>query len=62
MGYPTRIHYMEADKALMWDRWRKGESLNEKGREPWRSCELMWKRGLALLIAVIAPQTRCFIR
>ena len=32
MGYPTRIYYTEADKALMWDRWQKGESLNEIGR------------------------------
>ena len=32
MGYPTRIHYSEADKALMWDRWQKGETLNEIGR------------------------------
>ena len=21
------IHYTETDKALMWDRWQKGESL-----------------------------------
>jgi IS30 family transposase len=28
MKYPTRIYYTEADKALMWDRWQKGESLN----------------------------------
>jgi len=32
MGYPTRIYYTDADKALMWDRWQKGESLNEIGR------------------------------
>jgi IS30 family transposase len=32
MTYPTRIRYTEADKALMWERWRKGESLNEIGR------------------------------
>ena len=37
MGYPTRIYYSEADKALMWDRWRKGESLNEIGRHFGRS-------------------------
>jgi IS30 family transposase len=24
----TRIHYTEADKALMWDRWQQGESLH----------------------------------
>ena len=28
MGYPTRIYYTEADRALMWDRWQKGESLH----------------------------------
>ena len=32
MKYPTRIYYTEADKALMWDRWREGESLNSIGR------------------------------
>jgi IS30 family transposase len=25
--YRQRIHYTEADKNMMWDRWRKGESL-----------------------------------
>ena len=28
MQYRTRIYYTEADKALMWDRWQKGESLH----------------------------------
>ena len=32
MGYPTRIYYTEEDKALMWDRWQKGESLNAIAR------------------------------
>jgi IS30 family transposase len=32
MGYRTRIQYTEADKALMWERWRRGESLNSIGR------------------------------
>jgi hypothetical protein len=27
-----RIRYSEADKALMWDRWQKGDSMNEIGR------------------------------
>ena len=27
-----RRHYSEADKALMWDRWQKGESLHTIGR------------------------------
>ena len=28
MSYRTRIHYTEADKALMWERWQQGESLH----------------------------------
>jgi hypothetical protein len=24
-----RIHYTESQKALMWERWRQGESLQE---------------------------------
>ncbi len=27
MARKPRIHYTETDKALMWDRWRKGDSL-----------------------------------
>ncbi len=27
-----RIRYSEADKALMWDRWQKGDSMNEIAR------------------------------
>ena len=30
--YLPRRHYSEADRALMWDRWRKGESLHTIGR------------------------------
>lgn len=26
----TRIQYTEADKALMWERWRQGESLHHR--------------------------------
>jgi len=29
MKYRKRIYYTEADKALMWDRWQKGDSLHE---------------------------------
>src|SRR6185312_1013634 len=29
MGYRTRIHYTDSQKALMWDRWRRGESLQQ---------------------------------
>ena len=27
MKQRTRIYYSETDKALMWERWRQGESL-----------------------------------
>ncbi|MDH5499956.1 MAG: helix-turn-helix domain-containing protein, partial [Gammaproteobacteria bacterium] len=37
MKYPTRIYYAESDKSLMWDRWRKGESLNSIARHFGRS-------------------------
>jgi transposase, IS30 family len=33
MKYRTRIYYSETDKAEMWDRWRKGESLNSIARQ-----------------------------
>jgi len=29
MKYRKRIYYTEADKALMWYRWQKGDSLRE---------------------------------
>ena len=32
MKYRTRIYYTESQKALMWERWQKGESLNQIGR------------------------------
>ena len=32
MKYRTRIHYTETDKALMWERWRQGESLHAIAR------------------------------
>jgi len=28
----TRIRYTESQKALMWDRWQRGESLNSIAR------------------------------
>ena len=37
MKYPTRIYYTETDKAMMWDRWQKGESLNAIARHFGRS-------------------------
>jgi len=32
MQYRPRIYYTEADKALMWDRWQKGDSLHAIAR------------------------------
>ena len=32
MKYRTRIYYTETDKALMWDRWQKGDSLHSIAR------------------------------
>lgn len=32
MKYRTRINYTEADKAEIWDRWQRGESLKSIGR------------------------------
>src|SRR6516165_5671379 len=32
MKQRTRIYYTEADKALMWERWRRGESLHAIAR------------------------------
>ena len=37
MKYPSRIYYTETDKALMWDRWHKGESLHSIARHFGRS-------------------------
>jgi len=37
MKYPSRIYYTETDKALMWNRWQKGESLNLIARHFGRS-------------------------
>jgi IS30 family transposase len=32
MEYRPRIYYTEAQKALMWDRWQKGDSLESIAR------------------------------
>jgi IS30 family transposase len=32
MKYRTRINYSESQKALMWDRWQKGDSLHDIAR------------------------------
>ena len=32
MGYRKRIYYTDTQKAEMWDRWQKGESLHAIAR------------------------------
>ena len=32
MKYRTRIYYSEAQKAVMWERWQKGDSLHSIAR------------------------------
>ena len=32
MAYRTRIYYSPQQKAEMWNRWQRGESLNSIGR------------------------------
>jgi IS30 family transposase len=32
MKYRSRIYYTDTDKALMWDRWQKGDSLHTIAR------------------------------
>jgi hypothetical protein len=32
MKYRTRIFYSDTQKAMMWDRWRQGESLHDIAR------------------------------
>ena len=32
MAYRTRIYYNAEQKAEMWDKWQRGESLNAIGR------------------------------
>jgi hypothetical protein len=32
MKHRPRIYYTETDKALMWDRWQKGESIPSQAR------------------------------
>ena len=32
MSYRTRIYYTAEQKALMWDRWKKGDTLHDIAR------------------------------
>ena len=46
MPRKPRIHYTEIDKALMWDRWRKGDSLETIAQlsdcSPWSAMKLFY--------------------
>lgn len=41
MNQRPRIYYTETQKALMWERWQKGDSLNQIARFFDRQCPLM---------------------
>ena len=56
MGYPTRVYYTETDKALMWDRWQKGESLHAIARRFGRSHSSI--RGVIARTGGIRPAQR----
>jgi IS30 family transposase len=56
MKYPSRIYYTETDKALMWDRWHKGESLNAIARHFGRSHSSI--RGVLARTGGIRPAPR----
>ena len=57
MKYPTRIYYTETDKAAMWDRWQKGESLNSIARHFGRSHSSI--QGVFSPTGGIRPPPRC---
>ncbi len=57
MKYPTRIYFTETDKAEMWDRWQKGESLNSIARHFGRSHSSI--QGIFAPTGGIRPPQRC---
>ena len=57
MKYPTRKYYSEAEKAEMWDRWQKGESLNSIARHFGRSHSSI--QGVFAPTGGIRPPPRC---
>ena len=56
MKQRPRIYYTEADKALMWDRWQRGESLNAIAGHFGRSHSSI--RGILSRTGGIRPPTR----
>lgn len=47
MVYRTRIKYTSEQKAEIWDRWKRGESLNSIGR--------LFDRGSSSIFTLLAP-------
>ena len=47
MSYRTRIKYTSAQKEEIWDRWKKGESLNSIGR--------LFDRPSSSIFSILAP-------
>ena len=47
MGYRARINYSEKQKAEIWDRWQRGETLNAIGR--------VFDRGSSSIFTLLAP-------
>ena len=56
MKYPTRIYCTETDKALMWDRWEKGDSVHSIARHFGRSHSSI--RGILVRTGGIRPPER----
>jgi IS30 family transposase len=56
MKYRTRIYYSDEQKAIMWDRWQKGDSLNDIARIFDRSHSAI--SGILSLTGGIRPPTR----
>ena len=48
MPRKLRIYYTETDKALMWDRWRKGDSLETANSRPNFYSDPTTPRGFAI--------------
>lgn len=57
MHYRDRIHYTETQKALMWERWRRGESLHQIAQLFDRHHSSV-QRNLALSVGIPPPQRR----
>jgi IS30 family transposase len=47
MGYRTRINYSDKQRNEIWDRWQRGESLNEIGRA--------FDRGSSSIYGILSP-------